>query len=139
MSRSSHLAFEARIWGLQLFPTEACGWSDGIRSSNTPSHPWGRLRASRIEPEYPLLPRRSIPSSKAVSASSWLAVLSVPRAPARTDGKSRDAASHTDTTTAGDDDGSVVEWIVDVRQPVVGTLGGLVDRVFLNRPGWAGD
>jgi len=35
--------------------------------------------------------------------------------------------AQTDATTAGDHDGFVVEGIVDVGQPGVGTRGGLVD------------
>ena len=36
-------------------------------------------------------------------------------------------ASQTDTAAAGDHDGFVVEWIVEVLQPDVGTRGRLVD------------
>src|SRR5215472_8174148 len=36
-------------------------------------------------------------------------------------------AAQTDSTTTRDHDGFVVEWIVDVRQPLVGTCGRLID------------
>jgi len=35
--------------------------------------------------------------------------------------------AQTDATATGDHDGFVVEWIVDIRQSVVGTRGRLVD------------